>query len=197
VRQREVLTLVHHHPGRLRVRAGCFREGDAVDVVRAALDVEPGISAFSHNARTGSLLVEYEPGLADAEAILSTIAQAAGLEMPADIGTEVAKKPALIAIDAAREANELVAELTGHQTDLRTLVPMGLAALAVYSAGASKHELLPRWDNLLYWSYNIFCHLHGREIQESGRARQAAAAGAAYEPFARGEPPEPEPGGSF
>jgi hypothetical protein len=182
---------VHHHPGRLRVRAGAFREGDAVDRVRAALDGEPGISAVSHNERTGSLLIEYEPGLADAEAILSTIAAAAGLDPPADEGPAVVKKPALIAIDAAREANEIVAELTGYKTDLRTLVPMGLAAMAVYSAAASKHELLPRWDNLLYWSYNIFCHLHGREIQQSAAARAGAAEGIVYEPFARGEIPVP------
>src|SRR5260221_9538254 len=87
---REPLTLVHHHPGRLRVRADAFREGAAgppgappptagpggadeppgeglrpVDRVRAALDAEPGIAAFLHNPRTGSILVEYEPGLAD------------------------------------------------------------------------------------------------------------------------------------
>ncbi len=88
--------------------------------------------------------------------------------MPSDEVPAVVRKPALIAIDAAREANALVSELTGHQTDLRSLVPMGLAALAVYSAGASKHQLLPRWDNLLYWSYNIFTQLHRREIQEGG-----------------------------
>ena len=29
---------------------------------------------------------------------------------------------------------------------------------------------LPRWDNLLYWSYNIFVSLHRREIEGGGAA---------------------------
>jgi hypothetical protein len=181
VASREVLALVHHHPGRLRVRADAFREGregserredqgDVVDRVRAALDAEPGISTVSHNVRTGSLLVEYEPGLADPEIILSRIAEAAGLERPSDELPAAGKKPALIAIDAAREANAIVADLTGEQTDLRSLVPMGMAALAVFSFAISSHEeRIPRWDNLLYWSYNIFSQLHRREIEAGER----------------------------
>jgi hypothetical protein len=186
---REQLTLVHHHPGRLRVRAQAFRlrphEGDRrpaveedlaaeasldhdpVDRVRAALDAEPGIAAFVHNARTGSILVEYEPGLADSETILSRIADAADLEMPSDEAPPP-KKPALVAIDAAREVNAIVADLTGQQADLRSLVPLGMAALAAYSFVYHKDARLPRWDNLLYWSYNVFSQLHRREIEGTG-----------------------------
>jgi hypothetical protein len=180
------LTLVHHHPGRLRVRAAAFRhrtrdggpeaaaedalpaeaslDRHPVDRVRAALDAEPGIAAFIHNARTGSILVEYEPGLADSETILSRIAEAADLDMPSDEAPPP-KKPALVAIDAAREVNALVADLTGEQTDLRSLVPLGMAALAAYSFVVHKDARLPRWDNLLYWSYNVFSQLHRREIE--------------------------------
>ena len=160
---RDRLGLVHHHPGRLRVRADVFREAEVAERVRAALDVEPGITAVAHNVRTGSMLIEYQPGLADSEAILSRIAATAGLDMPSDELT-AGKKPALVAIDAAREVNELVSELTGEQTDLRSLVPMGMAALAAYSFVYHKDARLPRWDNLLYWSYNIFSQLHRREI---------------------------------
>jgi hypothetical protein len=185
---REPLTLVHHHPGRLRLRADAFRATDATpptsgegpgqggdppqgtpqpspfDRVRAALDAEPGIVAVTHNARTGSILVEYQPGLTDSETILSLVAQAAGLDMPSEESLP-GKKPALIAIDAAREVNELVSDLTGQKTDLRSLVPMGMAALAAYSFAYSAHKRMPRWDNLLYWSYNIFSQLHRREIE--------------------------------
>jgi hypothetical protein len=166
-----VLTLVHHHPGRLRVRADAFREGDAPAKVLDALDAEPGIVSVSHNPRTGSLLVEYQPGLADSETILARIAEAAGLEMPSD-EPPPPKKPALVAIDAAREVNELVADLTGEQTDLRTLIPFGMAALAAYSLVYHPDERLPRWDNLLYWSYNVFTQLHRREIERSAAPAQ-------------------------
>jgi hypothetical protein len=182
----ERLILVHHHPGRLRVRADVFREVPATaeaeavsgqgprdpspfERVRAALDAEPGISEITHNARTGSVLIEYQPGLTDSETILARIARAAGLEMPSD-EERAPKKPALVAIDAAREANELVADLTGQQLDMRSLVPLGLVALGAYSFVTGK-DRLPRWDNLLYWSYNIFSQLHRREIERAGRPR--------------------------
>ncbi len=164
VAEREVLTLVHHHPGRLRVRATAFREGDAAFRVQRALDMEPGITAVSHNAKTGSLLIEYQPGLAEAESILYAVSEAAGLEMPSDDGGAKRREPALVAIDTAREVNDIVHEITGQRADLRTLVPAGMAALAVYSFAVQREARLPRWDNLLYWSYNIFSQLHRREI---------------------------------
>jgi hypothetical protein len=153
------------------VRAEAFREGDAADRVRAALDAEPGITAVSHNPRTGSLLVEYEPGHAEPEPILARIASTARLAMPDEGVRPNLREPAIVAIDAARELNDLVHEVTGQKADLRALVPAGMAALAVYAFIYGEGERLPRWDNLLYWSYNAFTQLHRREIEESGALR--------------------------
>jgi hypothetical protein len=164
---REALLVIHHHPGRLRVRAEAFREGDAAARARAALDAEHGISQVSHNPRTGSLLIEYQPALADPEAILARVAAAAGLDLPGEEAILRRREPAIVAIDAAREVNDLVHELTGYRADLRALIPAGMAALAAYSFAYHKDERLPRWDNLLYWSYNIFTQLHRREIDRS------------------------------
>jgi hypothetical protein len=169
---REALALIHHHPGRLRVRADAFRRRDGADpdaVVRArtALDALPGVAQVVHNGRTGSLLIEYEPGLAQPEAILRRITDAAGLDMPPDGPRPQGREPAIVAIDSARELNELFAEVTGYRADLRGLLPAGMAALAVYSFAFGKDARLPRWDNLLYWSYNIFSQLHRREIEGS------------------------------
>jgi hypothetical protein len=164
---RETLRVTHHHPGRLRVRAFAFQEGDAAARVLAVLEAVPGINAVSHNPRTGGILVEYEPGLVHPEAVLSRIAATASLEEPTDELHSRGDRPALVAIDAAREVNDLVDELTGHRADLRTLVPLGMAALGVYSFAVHGDARLPRWDNLLYWSYNIFTQLHRREIEKS------------------------------
>ena len=171
---REALALIHHHPGRIRVRAEAFRAGDAADRVRAALDAEPGVTAVTHNAKTGSLLIEYQPGLAHSEAILRCVASAADLDMPSDDGPVRGREPAIVAIDTTREINALVHELTGQRADLRTIVPAGLAALAAYAFVVQAGERLPRWDNLLYWSYNVFSQLHRGEI-EAAAARVAAA----------------------
>jgi hypothetical protein len=169
---REILQLIHHHPGRLRVRAAAFREGDAADRARAALEALPGIAQVTHSARTGSLLVEYQPGLADPEAILARVAGAAGLDLPSEEERARKREPALVAIDATRELNEIVHEVTGYRADLRSIVPLGMAALAGYSLLKHEESKLPRWDNLLYWSYNIFTQLHRREI-DAAAARAA------------------------
>lgn len=169
---REVLSLIHHHPGRLRVRAIALRGGDTAARVLTALEAEPGIVAVSHTPRTGSVLVEYQPGLADAEAILARIAAASGLSLPSGAERNPRVEPGLVAIAAARELNTLVHELTGYRTDLRTIVPLGMAALSAYSLVVGK-DPLPRWDNLLYWSYNIFSQLHQRDL-DAARAAEAA-----------------------
>jgi hypothetical protein len=174
---REVLSLIHHHPGRLRVRAIALRSGDTAARVLTALEAEPGIVAVSHTPRTGSLLVEYQPGLADSEAILARIAAVSGLDLPSGAERNPRVEPGIVAIAAARELNTLVHELTGYRTDLRTIVPLGMAALSAYSLVVGK-DPLPRWDNLLYWSYNIFSQLHHREIE----AARAAAAGSSSKP---------------
>jgi hypothetical protein len=175
--ERDALELVHHHPGRLRVRANALRaEEDESRATAVAARVShgmaavPGIARLTHNARTGSLLIEYEPGLVEPDAIIARIAQLAELLSPFDPSVHRANpgSPATIAIEATREVNAVVYELTGWRTDLRFLAPAALAALGVYSFAFNKKEpRLPRWDNLLYWSYNIFTALHQREIRQN------------------------------
>ncbi len=155
--------------------------------LQAALAPEPGVTAVAYNAKTGSLLVEYEVGFANPNSILQRIATFAGLEMPAEDARPRGREPALVAIDVARELNDIVHELTGYRGDLRVMVPAGLAALAAVSFGVSKDKM-PRWDNLLYWSYNVFWQLHRREIEE--RARRSTATS----PNDRSPESEPRPG---
>lgn len=171
--EREHLELAHHHPGRLRVRADALIGApDLARTVQAALDAIPGIVAVRYTAQTGSFLVEYEPGLADADEVILRIADAAGLAPPVDEATLRAERarPALLAIGATKELNRLTEELTGGRADLRALVPAALAGLAAYSFLEEKNRM-PRWDNLLYWGFNIFTMLHKREID--GQPRDA------------------------
>ena len=174
---REALQLVHHHPGRLRVRADRFRvDEEAVARVREGLERLRGVTRFEHNVRTGSLLVEYQPGVAEPEALLAFIADAADLDRYSP-KVAVPQEPGLVAIEAAREVNAITYELTGKRFDLRTMIPAGLVTMAAYAFLEQKGERLPRWDNLLYWSYNVFVHLHSRELD--------------YEQAASGDNPKP------
>jgi hypothetical protein len=162
----EALELVHHHPGRLRVRAESLRDDEKrIDRVKAALDGMPGITRVVHKADTGSFLIEYEPGLAEPDAVVVRIAEVAGLLSPFD--PRARKKPAQTStalIDGARGLNAVANELTGGRADLRVVVPAALAGLAAFSFSREKMRL-PRWDNLLWWSYSIFTALHSQEIQ--------------------------------
>jgi hypothetical protein len=170
----EPLELVHHHPGRLRLRAdaliGSGVGKTVADRVRTMLEGSLGVRAVRHNARTGSLLVEYDPHVGDANAIVLRIANAAGLGEP--ISPREARKlrrsPARTAIDAAREMNALTYELTGWRSDLRFIAPVALAGAAAYSLIRNEpNSRLPKWDTLLWYSYNVFSALHGREIAEA------------------------------
>jgi Heavy metal associated domain 2 len=188
---REALQLVHHHPGRLRVRADKFRvDEETVRLVREGLDRFRGVTRTEHNLRTGSILIEYQPGVAEPEAILAFVADTADLDRYAPrIAPPV--EPGLIAIEAVREINAISLELTGKRMDLRTLVPAGLAALGAYAFLEQRGERLPRWDNLLYWSYNMFTLLHRREIEGE---RPLSRSGGAPTPPVPPPPPRRAPG---
>jgi hypothetical protein len=178
----EVLELVHHHPGRLRVRAEVLRNDTELAArVTSALDGVLGITRVTHNARTGSVLVEYEPGMVEPDAIAERIAQTAQLISPFD--PRAAKpvfRPASALIDGTRELNAIAQELTGGRADLRSIVPAALAGAAAYSFAFGKGPRLPRWDNLIWWSYSVFASLHAHDI--AGSKAGGATAGIAATP---------------
>jgi hypothetical protein len=184
------LELIHHHPGRLRVRAEVFRRRpEVVDRVREAIEGLAGVTRFTHSERTGSLLIEYDPGFTEPDEVVDQIAGAADLRRP-DEGVLRAQRraPAVVAVEVARELNALSKELTGSQVDLRVFVPTALAALSAYSFAYHKDARLPRWDNLLYWSYNIFVSLHRREIEGGAATTSAGRRPSTLRPIPIGEP---------
>jgi hypothetical protein len=171
----EALELVHHHPGRLRVRANVLRDQDSLAaLVRDAVLPLPGVTRVVHSPRTGSLLIEYQPGHGEPDRILATVATAAGVCPCPDDSLARSRTPAVIAVGAAQELNAITDELFGHKADLRTLIPAGLAALSAYSFVVSKDARLPRWDNLLWWSYSIFVSHHEDEIMSLAEERRLA-----------------------
>jgi hypothetical protein len=187
---RGYLDLVHHHPGRLRVRADAFRENaELAAAIRASLEALPGITRVVHNVQTGSLLIEYEAGHAEPDAIVERIAEAANLVSPFDPSRMLAPRgPARSLIDGVRGLNDVAKEISGGQADLRIAVPTALAGLAAASFVFDKNPpRWPRWDNLLYWSYQIFMQLHAREIASANDSSVAVPA----VPMSTPEPSEP------
>ena len=77
-------------------------------------------------------------------------------------------RPAGALIEGTRELNAIAHDHTGGRVDLRSIVPAALAGAAAYSFAFGKGPRLPRWDNLLWWSYSVFASLHAREISKDG-----------------------------
>ncbi|WP_141589864.1 MULTISPECIES: HMA2 domain-containing protein [unclassified Myxococcus] len=155
----EWLLLVHHSPGRLRVRASCFRDdSDLADRVRGELGETQGVFGTVHSPLTGSLLVEYSPDEADVESLLATIVDTAGLDgiVDAKFMAKSRMAPAEHVVSGARWLDGLARELTG--AGLYELIPVVLTATGIYSlvANPSQKGWLPRWDNALYWAYSVF-----------------------------------------
>jgi hypothetical protein len=174
------LELVHHRPGRLRVRSDALCEAtdeasaSRIARIRDAVGGVHGVRSVAHNARSGSILVEYVPGDVEPDAVIEAIGHAAGLELAVPSGDARARGPSIAerVIAAARELDAATAALTGGKADLRTLVPGAMVGLAAISFVVKK-DRLPRWDNLAYWAFALFHGLHSVE-REGARDRRDA-----------------------
>jgi hypothetical protein len=173
----EPLRLVHHHPGYLRIQAGAFTQpaddGSVAAAAQAAAEAAPGFRSWSHNPKTGSVVVEYDPGALEADDLLKHIAKGAGLRGVENATSTKMNRQELVGafLDTVQGVNQVVSELTGERADLRELVPAALAATSVVSFVLNESRgRLPRWDGALYHSYRIFMQWHRREARTRERA---------------------------
>jgi hypothetical protein len=167
----EPLRLVHHHPGRLRVRAEALRDDPALaERMRGALAEEPAVRAVTHNPQTGSLLVEYHVGEIEPDELLSALAAAGGFAGVVDEANLRGQHEdiALAVFRVAERINGATRDLTAGRTDMGGIVPAALLAAAGYYF--VRHPVVPRWDNLLYWAYVIFLG-HNRDKVSAARER--------------------------
>ena len=171
MRPRAPLELAHHHPGRLRVRSDLLsktgRDEDArerLENIRSSLEGMRGVLTVRLTPQAGSVLVEYEPGAIDPNALIDSIARAGDLDPPPSEEEERAcrVRPAARVVAAARKLDTLTYELTGGWAGLRDLVPMAMTGVAAFSF-VTKKDRLPRWDNLAYWAFSLFLALHAGE----------------------------------
>lgn len=184
----EPLRLVHHHAGYLRIRAGAFLHQDAgspiVTAARTAAEAVPGFRSWSFNPKTGSVVIQYEPGALDADDLLKHIAKCAGFR-----GVEIATRTKVNRqevvsrfLDTMEGINRAFDQLTGGRADLRELTPVALAAVSVVSFILNeKRGRWPEWSSTLYHSYRVFMHWHRPEVrtrERIGRQEDERAASA-------------------
>lgn len=152
------MRIAHHHPGRLRVRAAPFLGDDLVAKRTSALvEAIPGIHGVTHDARSGSFLVRYDPAAADVNGVIATIADSAGLTLQPG----VRHRPiAADVVAAVRKIDDVTAATSRGRLDLGALVSAGLATLGVFSFVKGSHSRIPRWDSLVFWAYSVFVQTH-------------------------------------
>lgn len=169
---KELLRLVHHHPGYLRIQADAFtsQKGDksVVSVAQAAAEAVPGFLSWSHNPRTGSVVVKYDPSILEADDLLKHIAKEAGLRGVENATDHRTNRQELVGtfLDSVQGINQAVSKMTGDRADLRELAPVALAAVSVVSYIFNDDRgRLPDWNNALYHSYRVFMHWHRNEVR--------------------------------
>jgi len=182
----EPLRLVHHHPGYLRAQANPFIGlSDSDPVMKAAkhaAEATPGYRHWAHNSKTGSILMEYEPGDVDVDDVLARIAKKSGLSgVVVDMHSSLHRKELLNGFfDAVQDVNQIVAEATDHKADLRELIPAALWVTSVVSfiLGSRGGSRMPTWDSALYRGYRIFMQWHRADVaprEKAGRKLEEEA----------------------
>jgi len=171
------LRLLHHHPGYLRAQADAFigrTEADPVmKAAKHAGETTPGYRKWFHNSKTGSFVLEYEPGDVDVDEVLARIAKKSGLsDVVFDIHSNLHRKELLNGLyDAVQEVNGIVSRATGHRADLRELIPavLTVTSLVSFILGDRAGRRVPNWDSALYRGYRIFMQWHKKDVEERQR----------------------------
>lgn len=174
----EPLYLVHHHPGYLRIQADIFRQtaegSSVVTAAQAAAESVAGVRSWSQYPRTGSVVVQYDPGTLEADDLLKHIAKRAGLRGVEVVNRGRKNRQELVGalLDTVQGVNQVISQATDERADLRELVPVALAATSVVSFVLNEDRgRIPEWSGALYHSYRIFMQWHRKEA----RGREKAA----------------------
>ncbi len=153
-------------PGRMRLRLADAARRDQLALAAEALAGRAEVSGVEARWQTRSLVVRYEPAVA--EDVWTGLGEL-GLERPAAPATRVAQDAdpeAARVLGALARANDLVAGRT-HGTDLRALVPVGLGMLAVRQLVRGEQRLADApWYVLAWYASETFQKFYAQRGEE-------------------------------
>jgi hypothetical protein len=150
----DALTVIHHMPGRLRVRLPDSADSTGlVDAVRAI----PGVRSAAWAPRTRGLLVLYDPGVTDATAILNAVAAHTDTELaPSPVASNGARSTLATAVTAlAQDLNGRVTAKSGGAITLGILVPLALTMWAAAEVMRGRTGPLA-WSSALWYAHGLF-----------------------------------------
>jgi hypothetical protein len=154
------LRIVSHFPGRLRVRAKRFRDGELARDVAAKLREEAGVRAALATPFTGSVLVEYDARQVQLPWLVQLIVKLGDLEgLEVDHDGKPARPQGPIIKGALGRWNTAMIEASRGRVDAKTAIPGTLAGLGILRFALGNRRL-PEWYDLLFWSFVTFMNFN-------------------------------------
>jgi hypothetical protein len=163
-------------PGRLRVRIHHpQRHQQLMRSIQRHLEAQPGTHGVRVDARTGSVLVHYDPHTQTHVGFLSILHDlgviagdtAHGLDMDApELDGATHSKASENVITALSDLDRQIATLTGHQVDLKLLFPLALGGVGLFAAARRGLGLgdVPAYV-LLWYAFDSFWKFHREPAQ--------------------------------
>jgi Heavy metal associated domain 2 len=151
----ETLEVVHHIPGRLRVRVPAAGDAEGLSEAVAAL---PGVTSATWSPLTRGLLVLYDRERADEAAIVGAIADHTQVDVtpPAAASSNGGRPTVAGAVSSVFSAvNARVAGTTGGVLTLGVLVPAVLTLWATREILIGRAAPL-RWSSALWYAHSLF-----------------------------------------
>jgi copper chaperone CopZ len=156
------LQILHLSPGRIRLRVSTadFASSELVEVERVLAKL-PGVREVRKNPLARSVVISFDPEDATVESLLAVIeGVGVSLKPPPEIPPAHPLGESITTF--FRHADERVHRRTGGAADLRTLVPVGLTALAIREIVAGRAVAAP-WYALLWYAFSSFHSLRKSE----------------------------------
>ena len=158
------LAVVHHFPGRFRVRAERFRiSPEVMTKVTERLEAEEGVVGVRAAPLTGSLVVAYDASRIELPRLIHAILEEGGFsgvqtDSPIE-GLPVETQGARIR-GALGKLNDAIQTGSRGRLDLRTAAPGALAGFGLLRLLLGGGQRLPAWYDLVFWSYVTFTNLN-------------------------------------
>lgn len=165
------LLLVHHIPGRMRIKLTCAK---GIEEITGKLKERPGIMGFSFSPVTKNILIKFNPDIVSGRQVISQAgilsdlfddstaddkaAEVLSKYMAGKHGAKSELKTAVI--NRVHQVNSEVRRWTGGQADLKLLFPVGIFFWAIFLFISGGQWMQPSYYSLMIAAFSVFMVLN-------------------------------------